>query len=109
MSRTHCKSSSSFSAIGLFLDLSGGSKHQGSGFTFTANGAKRLAIETHFKTAGVAGGDNDLFVSPNEALLIGAQGSMAYPSAIGDNRNPGIFLGLDYDKEILLILGWSGS
>ena len=33
---------------------------------------------------------------------------MAYPSAIGDNGNPGIFLGLDYDEEVLLTLGWSG-
>ena len=103
MSRVYCKSTRILNAIGLFLDLSGRCEHQGTSFTFTANGAKRLAIETHVNTTGVSGSYNDLLAGPDESLLVGAQCSMTHATAVSNNRDPGIFLGFDDDEEVFFV------
>ena len=65
-----------------------------------SSGVELVSVESEVDAAGVSDPDDDFFAASDRALAAGGQKFGRDRSAVGGDRDPGFFAGLDDDRKL---------
>src|SRR5271157_3865507 len=72
-------------------------------------GGELLAVESKVDATGVSDPDDDFFPASDGALGVGGQKLGRESSAVGGDRDPGFFAGMDDDRKLARSCSGGGS
>lgn len=86
-----------------------GTKSNGFDLAEFSSGVELLAVEMKIDAAGVSHLDDDFFPASDSALAAGGQKFGRGRFAVGGDRDPGFFAGLDEDRKFARSCGRGGG